>query len=62
MFWAPIVTFWGTLGDMVFSTAVPDGHGHSYGANPVDAWAAINQPPGWTPEKTQRLRGIVKDK
>ena len=62
MTWTPIVTFWGTLGDMVFSTAVPDGHGHSYGANPVDAWAAINRPAGWTSEKTQRLRAIVVDK
>ena len=62
MVWMPIATFWGTLADMAFSTAVPDGHGHSYGANPVDAWAEITQPPGWTPEKTQRLRAIVRDK
>ena len=39
MWWAPVVTFWGTLGDMAFSTGVPAGHGHDYGANPVDAWA-----------------------
>ena len=62
MFWAPVVTFWGTLGDMVFSTGVPPGHGHDYGSNPVDAWASIIQPPGWTPEKTAELREIVKDK
>ena len=62
MFWAPVVTFWGTLGDMVFSTSVPPGHGHDYGSNPVDAWASIIQPPGWTPEKTARLGEIVKDK
>ena len=47
---------------MVFSTGVPAGHGHDYGANPVDAWAAIASPPGWTAEKTQRLRDIVADK
>jgi uncharacterized membrane protein len=62
MFWAPVVTFWGTLGDMVFSTGVPPGHGHDYGSNPVDAWASIIQPPGWTPAKTAELREIVKDK
>jgi uncharacterized membrane protein len=62
MFWAPVVTFWGTLGDMVFSTAVPPGHGHDYGSNPVDAWAQIIQPEGWTDAKTQELREIVKDK
>ena len=60
MFWAPVATFWGTLGDMVFSTGVPAGH--DYGANPVNAWAAITTPPGWTPEKTERLREIVRDK
>jgi uncharacterized membrane protein len=62
MFWAPVVTFWGTLGDMVFSTGVPAGHGHDYGANPVDAWAHIIDPPGWTAEKTAELREIVKNK
>jgi uncharacterized membrane protein len=62
MWWAPVVTFWGTLGDMAFSTGVPAGHGHDYGANPVDAWAAIIRPPGWTTEKTKELRGIVADK
>jgi len=62
MFWAPVVTFWGTLCDMVFSTGVPPGHGHDYGSNPVDAWASIINPPGWTPQKTQQLREIVKDK
>ena len=62
MFWAPILTFWGTLGDMVFSTGVPAGHGHDYGANPVDAWAAIDPPAGWTAAKTEQLRQIVVDK
>jgi uncharacterized membrane protein len=62
MFWMPVLTFWNTLGDMVFATGVPPGHGHDYGANPVDAWAAITTPPGWTPEKTNRVREIVKNK
>ena len=62
MFWAPVVTFWGTLGDMVFSTAVPPGHGHDYGSDPVDAWEQIIQPEGWTAAHTQELREIVKDK
>jgi uncharacterized membrane protein len=62
MFWVPVLTFWGTLGDMVFSTGVPPGHGHDYGANPVDAWAAITRPVGWTAEKTTRVRDIVAGK
>ena len=61
MRWARFVTFW-ALGDMVFSTGVPAGHGHDYGANPIDAWAVVCSPPGWTPAKTQQLREIVKDK
>jgi uncharacterized membrane protein len=59
MVWMPFVTFWQTAGDMVFSTGVPAGHGHDYGVNPVDAWAAITQPPGWTPAKTSELRKII---
>jgi len=60
MFWAPFTTFWQTAGDMVFSTGVPAGHGHDYGVNPVDAWAAITQPSGWTEAKTQELRKIIE--
>jgi uncharacterized membrane protein len=62
MFWVPIVTWWTTLGDMAFSTGVPAGHGHQYGPNPVDAWASVTQPPGWTPQKTEQLREIMKKK
>ena len=59
MFWVPALTFWQTSADMVFSTGVPAGHGHSYGANPVDAWAAIYPPDGWTAAKNEQLRAIV---
>jgi uncharacterized membrane protein len=59
MFWSPVLTFWQTAGDMVRSTGVPAGHGHSYGANPVDAWAAIYEPAGWSETKTEALRDIV---
>ena len=53
------LTFWQTAADMIFSTGVPAGHGHSYGANPVDAWAAIYPPDGWTAAKNEQLRAIV---
>lgn len=59
MIWSPFITFWQTLADMAFSTGVPAGHGHSYGANPVDAWAAIYRPAGWTDSDTMRLRTII---
>lgn len=60
MFWVPVVTFFQTAADMAFSTGVPAGHGHVYGANPVDAWAAIAPPDtGWTDADTARLRDLV---
>ncbi len=57
--WIPFVTFWQVTGDMVFSVDVPDGHGHSYTREGVDAWALLLQPPGWTPEQMERLRATV---
>lgn len=59
MLWIPIVTFWQTAADMAFSTGVPAGHGHKYGANPVDAWAVIYPPDNWTEAKNQQLREII---
>ena len=59
MFWFPIVTFLQVSADMAVAIDVPDGHGHRYVRDAVNAWAAILQPPGWTPEKTQRLRDVV---
>jgi uncharacterized membrane protein len=59
MMWLPIVTFWQVTADMAFSTGVPDGHGHSYRADYVNAWAQVAQPPGWTEADTQRLRPLV---
>jgi uncharacterized membrane protein len=60
MFWFPVVTFLQVSADMAVAVDVPDGHGHRYVRDVVNGWAAVLQPPGWTPEKTDRLRGIVK--
>jgi uncharacterized membrane protein len=60
MNWIPVVTFLQVSADMAVAIDVPDGHGHRYVRDVVNAWAAIMQPPGWTPEKTERLRQIVK--
>ncbi|GAB1691932.1 alpha/beta hydrolase [Krasilnikovia sp. M28-CT-15] len=57
--WYPFVTFWQVTADMAFSTGVPAGHGHSYGAAPVDAWADIAPPDGWTPQRTADLTAII---
>ena len=53
--WVPVLTFFQVSADMLNSTGVPDGHGHSYGPNQTWAWAAVLQPPGWTDAKTQAL-------
>ncbi len=55
MRWIPFVTFLQVSADMAVSTGVPDGHGHFYLAAIPAAWAEILQPPGWTPEKTEKL-------
>ena len=57
--WLPLITFWQMAGDLAFSTGVPAGHGHKYGANVVDGWAALSSPEGWTDADTQRLRDVI---
>jgi uncharacterized membrane protein len=57
--WIPVVTFLQVAADMAVAVDVPDGHGHRYVKNVANAWAAILQPPGWTPEKTDRLRSLL---
>jgi uncharacterized membrane protein len=59
MRWYPVVTFLQVTADMAFSTSVPPGHGHRYGATPVAAWAAIAAPPGWSAERTAALTDII---
>ncbi|MCV7183921.1 alpha/beta-hydrolase family protein [Mycolicibacterium murale] len=57
--WIPVVTFLQVSADMAVAVDVPDGHGHRYVQSVVDGWAAVLQPPGWTPEKTARLRPLM---
>jgi uncharacterized membrane protein len=59
MRWLPWVTFWQVTADMVFSTGVPDGHGHVYQKEYVDAWAAVLQPDGWTAADTAAVREAI---
>jgi uncharacterized membrane protein len=59
MVWLPVVTFWQVTADLPLATGVPDGHGHTYTAEFVDGWAAVLQPPGWTPDQAEQLRVIV---
>jgi uncharacterized membrane protein len=56
MRWYPIVTFWQVSADMTNAASVPGGHGHNYGLNVVDGWAAVAPPDGWTADDTERIR------
>jgi uncharacterized membrane protein len=59
MRWYPFVTFWQVTADMVYSTGVPPGHGHSYGTQSMQAWVDIAPPDGWTAAKTAALEPII---
>ena len=61
MQWIPVVTFLQVSADMAVAVDVPDGHGHVYVKDVANAWAAVLQPPGWTPEKTERLRPLLSN-
>lgn len=60
MEWIPVVTFLQVSADMAVAVNVPDGHGHVYVRNVADAWASILLPPGWSQEKTERLRSLLR--
>ncbi len=59
--WIPVVTFLQVSADMAVAVDVPDGHGHVYIRDVANGWAAVLQPPGWTPEKTERLRPLLSN-
>ncbi|WP_327356937.1 alpha/beta hydrolase [Streptomyces sp. NBC_01304] len=58
--WFPFVGFWQTTVDMAVSYGVDAPHGHRYGAGPVDGWAAVLAPPGWTEKDTRQLRKHIE--
>jgi uncharacterized membrane protein len=60
MRWIPFVTFWQVTADLPFATNVPDGHGHVYGSQYVDAWAHVLQPPDWDAERAEQLRDLLE--
>ena len=54
--WIPVVTFLQVSADMAVAQKVPPGHGHDV----ADGWAAVLSPPGWAPDKTKRLRPLLR--
>ena len=57
--WIPVVTFLQVSADMAVAVDVPDGHGHHYVADVANGWAAVLSPPGWTSDKTAKLRPLL---
>jgi uncharacterized membrane protein len=58
--WLPLVTFWQVTLDMPFSLDVPEGHGHRYTRESVDAWALLLRPEGWTAADADHLRALIR--
>ncbi|HEY6495923.1 MAG TPA: alpha/beta hydrolase [Trebonia sp.] len=59
MHWYPLVTFWQVAADLALATAVPAGHGHTYGMlQGAASWATIIPPAGWTPQQTTALGNL----
>ncbi|TQF75245.1 hypothetical protein FK531_02110 [Rhodococcus spelaei] len=61
MRWIPFVTFWQVTMDMVFSADVPAGHGHTFGPDAANMWAAILHPEGWTDADTEHVRAVLAE-
>jgi uncharacterized membrane protein len=59
MTWIPLVTFWQVTLDMLTADSVPDGHGHRYTRESVDAWATVLQPANWSAVQADRLRTLI---
>jgi uncharacterized membrane protein len=60
MSWYPLVTFWQVAADLALATAVPPGHGHTYGMyQGATAWASIIPPPGWTAQQSAALGDLA---
>lgn len=59
MAWYPIVTFWQVAADLPRAQSVSNGHGHNYGNVVPDAWAAVAQPPDYTPELAERIKAFL---
>jgi len=57
--WIPFVTFFQLTVDQFYGVNVPNGHGHNYANNIVDAWAAVAPAEGWTTAKSDALQTII---
>ncbi len=61
--WYPVVTMLQLALDMAVATSTPMGYGHVYAPEHyVDAWLAVTDPKGWTPEQIDRLKRHLADR
>ena len=61
--WYPVVTALQIVFDMAGASALGPGLGHLYAASDyIDAWIAVTEPEGWTPENVDRLKAHFSDK
>jgi uncharacterized membrane protein len=59
MSWYPVITFWQLTADLANALYVPDGYGHNYSHELLDAWAQIAPPAGWTAADTARAHAAM---
>ncbi len=60
--WYPVVTLLQLGLDMAVGLAVPIGYGHYFAPQHyVDAWVAVTEPEGWTPDEIERLKAMVAE-
>lgn len=59
MTWYPVITFWQMTADLANALYVPDGYGHNYSHELLDAWAQVAPPPGWTAADTARAQAAT---
>jgi len=59
MHWYPLVTWLQVTVDQFFGVVVPQGHGHNYASQMVQAWSYVVPPPDWTPADMIRLEPII---
>jgi uncharacterized membrane protein len=58
--WYPLVTFLQLALDAALAQTAPVGYGHVYApADYIDAWNAVTQPPGWTPDQLAALKEAI---
>lgn len=59
--WFPVISFLQVTVDQFFGVSVPDGHGHNYASQIVDAWAQVTRPDGWTDDELSALQGLIDE-